>query len=202
MDKPEKVLTEEQLKEGISAVASGIMADVSRESHEIFGDWMEKAIGRHSYLDMTNPEHVKLIISLTIDSERHKFARFMAALKVPPSEREKFNKLVFLMEDYGFIERQIKAVYITKIGSSCSTDVSRWLLQRYRDYILTGEIPEKFEESYWTPEAGTLTEWLDFIETIPGLYYGRDIELFIEKRQVLTAQFDAYVKKTTEDNQK
>jgi hypothetical protein len=101
-------------------------------------------------------------------------------------DADKLYKLYPLYKNYQFIDNNL--LYFIKgiEGSCCSADKTRWLIQSYREYILTGAIPNMTieERCYWKPKFGTGEQWMELCEGIVGLLYGEPKKYFDSMKEL------------------
>lgn len=179
----------EDIKRAISDISDSFSREQDRENVLVFGNWIEKAVDKYPHLLAEKPETMNLMLQLTVEHEKSRFANMMVSTYYPNQERKISYLLSDLIENYDFYNEMIKSVYVPVTGSTCSTDVSRWLLKQYKTYLLTGEIFETPEENYWTPKAGKPSDWIAFIETLPWVRRGKKVDEFTALRTELINQF-------------
>lgn len=84
-------------------------------------------------------------------------------------------KLTDLVMNYGFFDNNLSELIKKKEGSACSVDKSRWLIRRWVKWMLKDEMPDMTieEKCYWKPHFGTGEQWIDYIEGLSSLLYGK-----------------------------
>ncbi len=82
-------------------------------------------------------------------------------------------RVVFLYLNYEFMERHIHTLITSREGIWYCTDKTSWILEKYKEYILTGQIPEMgTEEKFWMPGFGEFSDWADYCNSLFWLYHG------------------------------
>lgn len=87
------------------------------------------------------------------------------------------NKLTFLYLNYRFMENHVRNLIMNKEGSICCADKARWILEKYKNYILTGETVEMGKEiRFCTPGFGEFFDWVNYCDSLYHLFNGDPIE--------------------------
>jgi len=97
-------------------------------------------------------------------------------------------RLVFPYLNYEFLERNLDALITKREGLEgfwYSSDKIGWILEKYRDYILTGNIPDMgTSKESWIPSFGEFDDWKDYCDSLYFLYHGNP-EPYMEAYQRL-----------------
>ena len=89
------------------------------------------------------------------------------------SESVDQDKLVFLYLNYDFMENHIRNLIVSKEGSCCCADKTSWILEKYRNYILTGQkIDLGTEIKFWMPGFGEFSDWMRYCDSLYSLFHG------------------------------
>lgn len=104
----------------------------------------------------------------------------------PELEDNSFYRMSFLYQQYHFVELHLENFIEQNEGSPCSADKAKWILEQYRTYIISKEIPTfKVEKKdWWKPKFGTGEQWMNLCDSLQGLYYGKPIK-YLESIQSL-----------------
>ncbi|HDR7922569.1 hypothetical protein [Bacillus paranthracis] len=96
----------------------------------------------------------------------------------PELEGNSFYRMSFLYQHYQFIELHLENFIEQAEGSPCSTDKAKWIIENYRAFIISEEIPTfKVEKKdWWKPKFGTGEQWMNLCDSLQGLYYGKPIK--------------------------
>jgi hypothetical protein len=81
------------------------------------------------------------------------------------------NSLVFLFQNYGYLENQIKFVLDDFSYQGAICDKARWALRQWF-YYLTGKDTDEITERKWFhPNFGNANFWIQFCEVSMNIYY-------------------------------
>lgn len=167
-------MEDKELKEGLVNVMDSLLSGFKAESVNKYGDYALQLIEENKHLDIKNPEYFHLLKATSVD-EISDIILDEAITHLNPllTDRQTRSKVVFIYNHYDFIKQHLLALMTPREGSACSTDTTRWLTEQYRLHVLHDkceEIPE--ERKYWHPKAGEMSDWIEFMDTMIGLYYG------------------------------
>lgn len=100
----------------------------------------------------------------------------------------------FIYEQYSYLEQNIEKLCVKKESHSCSADKSRYILQMYLNYALTGEIPEDSlkKGEYWKPRFGTLEQWMNYCDGLYRLYFGNPDEYLFAYKRLLECAIEKF----------
>ncbi|WP_144537035.1 hypothetical protein [Bacillus thuringiensis] len=104
----------------------------------------------------------------------------------PELEDNSFYNISFLYKHYHFVELHLENFIEQNEGSPCSADKAKWILEQYRTFLISKEIPTfKVEKKdWWKPKFGTGEQWMNLCDSLQGLYYGKPIK-YLESIQAL-----------------
>ena len=167
----------------IKAVIGSLVDSIEREDEENSQELVEQLLS-DPMLDWKNPDTINCLYFF--QQNRH----IVPLLKrvYPEANRRHISKISFIYQHYDFLNHQVKGLVDLEMGM-CA-DKSRWLIQRYLNYVLTGEkvnipITEEPAHKYWHPDFGSADEWYEFMESIEEFYYG-NVTRFLKAYEVLS----------------
>ncbi|MFE8095228.1 hypothetical protein [Bacillus toyonensis] len=104
----------------------------------------------------------------------------------PELEDNSFYDISFLYKHYHFVELHLENFIEQAEGPPCSADKAKWILEHYRAFVISKEIPTfKVEKKdWWKPKFGTGEQWMNLCNSLQGLYYGKPIK-YLEAIQSL-----------------
>lgn len=187
-DEEENKLTKEEL-DGFMETLGESMENAHKEKvNKVFGDWIPKLLEANSYMDITNPEMFATVSVLNFDRMEDRLAKYaLQKLDVTPNHKN-YYKLLYVFIEYKKIERHLKSIYVKYEGGSCQTDKSRWLISAYTNYLITEVMPVRDEDesiSYTQTKKGSMNEWMSFIEAIPLMVHGTNVDDYLKARLLL-----------------
>lgn len=159
---------EDKMKNAFAAIFDSLCDAENDSIKKDFADKIDDMIkSNHMIKDM---ENFDVFINYKLDN----ILRFLVNELNPGIDRDKAQRLYFLYRHYQYLDSNLSGFVKTKEGSGCSVDKSRWLIKRYREYILDEKLPdmEREERCYWKPKFGTGQEWMDLCDGLVRLYYG------------------------------
>ena len=168
MDKIEKTTTEKAIGE----VIQSLFANLNTESREKYGEQVNEIFN-----SLTEKNNLKSMDNFHF-STTYEFEEILDLLlkKIYPNlTEEQFSKVSFIYLNHSFFKNQVHSLIKIMDGWVCSSDKTRWIMENYLHYVLTGKFEEKTngEKTYWEPLYGTSMEWMEFCEGVRFLYYGK-----------------------------
>ncbi len=167
----------------IKAVIGGLFEAFEREDEENSQDLVEQLLN-DPMLDWKNPDTINCLYFF--QQNRH----IVPLLKrvYPQANRAQISKISFIYQHYDFLNHQVNRLVDLEMGM-CA-DKSRWLIQRYLNYVLSGEkvdipITEEPAHKYWHPDFGTIDEWIEFMDSVEEFYYG-NVTRFLKSYEILS----------------
>ena len=159
-------MDKEQIKNAITSIANIFTAKSDKEADDIIA-------GSLNYIKENNiktPEDFDLIISHKINNCLKRLAVNIGDLE---SVNEK-NKAAFIYTNYMFLEQNIRQLCTQREGTCCCVDKSRYILEIYLKYVVSGEIPEfdPNKEKFYIPKFGTNEMWIAYCNGLYDLYFG------------------------------
>jgi len=132
----------------------------------------------NSKYELKNMEHYDVFIKYPLNCV---LREVVAGLNPEITDQHILLKLSFVYNKYNYFENNLAHLISSKEGGGCSIDKSRWIIQRYRDYIVEGTIPDMTieEKCYWKPAFGTGEQWMLFCKGLAELYCGNPKEYLI-----------------------
>lgn len=160
---------DDDIKYVFSSIFAGLLNANEQEIKEDFGNEIDKLI--NSEHDLKNVENYDLFINYQM---KKVLKSVIIGLNPEVIDRDKLSNLQFLYENHSFLKQNLASLISDKEGGSCSGDKSRWLIERYREYILEGAIPDMTieEKCFWKPHFGTGEQWMTFCDGLMDLHSG------------------------------
>lgn len=158
----------DDIKQAIGAMFDALISGSDNEAKENYGDKIKELAKIEHLKDM---EDYSCLIEFKIDEI---LRQVVSELNKEVTDRNKIFELYFLYKNYQYIDNNLSNLVRKKEGSSCCVDKSRWLIKRYREYILNGTIPDMTinEKCYWKPHFGTGQQWMNLCEGLDHFYCG------------------------------
>ena len=152
-------------------VFDSILCSVEKESESLYGDKVNKLIDMHGE-KLLDVEMFDILIGYEYDNIVELCIKRLYADK---DIKQGMYKLIFLYKNYKFISYQLRELMIAKEGMACCADKTRWLVNRFKNYIVNSEVPDMtiHKKCYWKPSFGTGEEWMNFCDSLIDLYYGK-----------------------------
>lgn len=95
-------------------------------------------------------------------------------------EKELYDKekYIFVYSNYDFLNSNIECLIAMKEGNPYSQDKTRFIINVFLNYTITGEIlnfkcEEDEDKKYQIPKFGTMEEWVGFCGGVYELYHGQ-----------------------------
>lgn len=157
---------EMELKNVIQGLANCALANSEREYH----DFANQAI---RLLPNADVETLSTLIEYPLTQAYEQvLIRFAPEAK---ENRKLRNALKAWSSIYEIIGDLVAEVHGT---IACCKDCSRWIANRYIDYVAAGKLPDMTidEKCYYKPDFGSAEDWMRLCDEIVNLYYGRATE--------------------------
>ena len=148
------------------------------------------ASAKQSKIDISNPEEYDLFIVQPVNRVLKLMSKGLRDNKFEKN-KSKANS-VYLK--YDFLSGHIENLCDLKDGSSCRADKSRYILNAYLEYCITGEIPSLDMESdhYWIPKFGDTKLWMEFCDSLLHMYHGYPEEYLKCYKKLIDAERRTY----------
>lgn len=168
-------------KKTISNVFDSILDQSQKETLEKFPELKTQLLG---VVDKS-PEEFNLEVYYAIDG----ILRSIVSEAIKKSAWDKkTSAILFIYENYHFVESNIQKFIEIREGHSCEADKSRWLIKSLVKYYSKGEkIDMRIgKKCFWKPHFWTAKQWITLFDALVGLYYGNFNEymLFLQKNWV------------------
>lgn len=168
------------MKEELEGVMNALVDGIQKESEEKHGDYVQEILKEYHYLDVKNPEHFNLLLSQTTEQQEELLVAVATDhIELAPKEKEKYE---FVYLHYDFIERHLETIVLDIEGLACSADKTRWLIDTYLQYMVTGEVPTVEKRNYWHPFNLNIEAWMKWIDSMYQLYYHSDISSYCQSK--------------------
>lgn len=161
------------MKQAIGNIFDSLMADSKREAEsDPFYEFINE---RKDWLD--DPDTANTMI----------FFPFKNIIRAFVNKKYKSDNhmIQLIYSEWGFFENHVRELTTKFQGSTCCADRSRTILRKYIDYSLTGELPVWDSEKYSHPKVGSPAHWMEFIEGLSHLYYGRPDKYLFALKQLM-----------------
>lgn len=160
----------ENLTDTLDKIISSILTG-EEEKHAKAAKFITNKLKRSPY-ELNKPEvfHTMAIFPLNMMLEQ-----VAAQFHEPAQIKDKY-KASFIYLHYDFMEHNIETLLKTITKTSCCiTDKSRFLLEQFLKYSITGDVPDfkPDPKHYEIPKFGTPSEWMDYCDGVYYLYHGR-----------------------------
>lgn len=98
------------------------------------------------------------------------------------------DSIKFLYLNYAYMKCNIERLIVQREGMCCCVDKSRHILEAYKDYLTTGELPEiNDKRQYFVFNFGTYKQWFNLCKGLLNLYYGNPKDYMIAYKELLEA---------------
>lgn len=184
-----KKVTTEQLIQVIGALGDAFNRDAELKHSAACANYIKE------YGEMLlDPENFGLLVTFDLEQLQdilsHNLISAEQNTKGVTYTQEQFHALQQLMMNYATIEQQLDVLIVKYEGSPCSADKTRYILNLYRDFIVTGEEPSFGERChYWIPKKGTCEAWLNFTKSISPFLHGQ-VDEYFKTRDILVSQLE------------
>lgn len=177
-------IMDNEMEKCITSLFKALSENSKEETNKLFGEAISHA--QKSKVKINNPESFDCFINHKLQ----KGIKLLASTLHEPSVCKDKNKPNFIYANYSFLESHIKALCQLREGSSCCADKSRYIMSVYLKYSITGEIPEfnPNTEEYYKPNFGTSELWIDYCNSLYGLYYGCTKEYFVTYQALIQCE--------------
>lgn len=139
---------------------------------------------------LNNPEYFYYSFNFKLERSIRAIIKYFNTNKEVKDE-SKFN---FIYRNYNFLKGHLEDLLVLRTGHSCSADKSRFIINMYVEYTITGLIPD-FDpevEHYWIPTFGDYKDWMDFCDSLYELFYGKPNNYFIAYKKLLEKEIRRY----------
>ncbi|MFW5962177.1 MAG: hypothetical protein ACOCQR_01000 [bacterium] len=166
-------MNQDSLKKTVTSIFDALINSTEEETKKEHLDRIQELVTNNEK-DLTKLDYWHLFIDYKLDN----ILRECVKTLYPNLNFEQISALYFLHKNYTFMESHLENLIMKKEGGACRADKSAWLLERYKNYILTKKLPDMSVEDrcYWKPRFGTSQQWIDFCENLRRLYYGNPEE--------------------------
>lgn len=165
----------EEIKNVLNALFQGIVADNQKEVKEQCGDSIQQLLSAYGerIKDMKN-------FDLYINNDVENVLESVVQALNPNVPKDNWYKVLFIYTNFGFIERNIREYITKREGFSCCADKSNWLIRAYKEYLVTGTLPDMTigEKCFWKPHFGTGQQWVDLCDGLIHFHYGKPEQYF------------------------
>ena len=174
-----------EIKNVLSSIFDGLINAEESETKKGFSDKIESLV--NSKYDLKDMEEYDVFIKYPLGNV---LRAVVAGLNPEITDRNKISKLFFIYDNYNYIDRSLANLISEKEGGGCSVDKSRWIIKMYREYIITGVIPnmEIRDKCYWKPRYGTGEQWMFFCGGLMNLYHGDPKEYLLSLMSLKSAE--------------
>jgi hypothetical protein len=185
-------------KKEINKVINSLASVIHKDSLSASSEFVNNMLQLMNKDTMTNPEMFNLFVCYPCNSQINNLIETINTLyeKSDKVSGKNLSKFVFLFKNYTYLERHIEELVTSKSGTSaCSCDIARYLLKNvYLHYLKTDVILDMKvnEEKYYKPSFGTNDEWIDYIESLRDLFYGKTEKYFISYKKMLDSKIRKY----------
>lgn len=161
---------EKDIKNVIETLFDGLKKSTNEEIDRDYGQRIKEVVSTNIEL-FQDLEKFNVFINYKLDN----ILEVCIAEANPSIDSNKIEKLCFLYKNYNFIEYNLEFLIKKYEGWICSADKTRWLVDRYHEYIVKDAIPDmnRSEKCYWKPCFGSGELWMNFCESLFDLYYGQ-----------------------------
>lgn len=173
MDNNDKVNPEE-LAKALESIFGNMLESDKKETKNLYGEFIEELIDENKDL-IEDAEDFDVFVNYQINKVLEVYLEEILKKEIKEvQDTRKIYDILFLYKNYGFLERNVKKLIVLKEGSPCSADKSRWILRSYKNFLISGTIPDMGDkkECYWKPKFGTGEKWVEFCESLVRLHSG------------------------------
>ncbi|MCU7667818.1 hypothetical protein [Bacillus thuringiensis] len=171
------------MKEKLAQTINALSDAFQIESEQKYAAWAESIVKEYDFLDIQKPEEFSLLLSQTLDEQADLLVHI--ALSHIDMDSKKKHKIEFTYLQYQFIERHLESIILPFEGLSCSTDKTRWLIDTYIEYLISSNLPTVEEKKFWHPKHGGVGEWMEWIDSMYDLYYGKFEQYAVIKHKIM-----------------
>ena len=174
-------MDDKDIQNTIGMIFESLISARNTEIQDVYGELLDKM---STNLPLDNANEFSALVTHPINEILSHL--IMSVNPNLPSE-ERADDLQFLYLQYDFLKYHLDRIMVQKEGSPCSSDKVYWLLYVYKLYLSTETVPDMTidKKTYWKPHFGTGKQWMSFIESLEGLYYGKPEKYLINYHELL-----------------
>ncbi len=106
-----------------------------------------------------------------------------------PHDINNLSTIKFLYLNYNFMKNNIEKLIVRREGSCCCADKSRHILNMYKEYLISGYVPElNNERHYWVFNFGEYKDWIDLCEGLIHMYYGNNQKYLLAYKKLIESE--------------
>lgn len=181
----------DSIETAIKDIVTCILSNDEKEINEKYKEIIQEFI-RSGY-DLKNAETFDVMIRFQIDNIMN---LLISSLNPEISSSKNKDAVQFLFLHYSYLNENIEKLISKKEGHACSADKSRHLLEMYKEYLLTGNIPElENQKHFWIFSFGTYPMWFDFCDSLWYLYYGNPSKYLTAYKNLLECKSRVFRRK-------
>jgi len=162
-------------KEEIGKILTNLGNNLEKESEDKHAKWVDSIVQEYDFLDIEKPEEFSLLVDLNFSEQTNVLAKKATdrLFETHLFDDKLKHRIMFIYIHYSFIERHLESL-LSLEGIACIRDKTRWLIQLYKDYLVSGEMPKEVErDQYWLPNEGKMEEWINWIDSMYALFFGK-----------------------------
>lgn len=169
-------MNKNEINEGLELIINSLVKNKNNENKKYIENILEKI--KNSNYNVDKPEKFNFFLNIKLDNILKQISK--SFYNIENDKIKDYNKPSFIFTKYDFLEKNIRKLCILREGNSCCADKSRFILNMYFKYSLTGEIPnfDPLIEEYYIPKFGTYKEWIELCDGLYKLYYGETEKYF------------------------
>lgn len=159
----------EKLEQTLINIFNTICSESEEEALHIFRNSIYNI--KHSKKELKDPENFNAIVQYRLNQGMRELIKSFYESSTCNDQ----NKVIFIYENYTFLELHIENLCFTKGCSSCRGDKSRYILNIYLNYAITGKISnwDPTSNHYWIPKFGDSSMWIAYCNSLYELFYGK-----------------------------
>ena len=168
-------MKKEELKKAMTTIFDSIISDVKAESQS--NPLFDFILSNKEWIG--DPEEMDIMIN-------HKFKNIIEEC-VSQTYNSEDHIIGMIYTNWGLFDNNVTELTTRLEGSGCCADRGRTIVKSYIGYKITGNLPV-WDDNYGSPKKGTPLQWMNFIEGIANLYYGRPDKYLMAFKELIAQQ--------------
>lgn len=130
-------------------------------------EWRLSVADKYKHLDIKQPYLFNLLVTDELDNKAEYLYSWLFLEKM---DAARYHKLEFVYVKYTFVSSHVERLIRQFEGVACCGDKTRWIINKYIDYIRDAKIPSHVP-CWYVPQRDPVL-WFAWIDTMAQLYYG------------------------------
>ncbi|MDF2880231.1 MAG: hypothetical protein K0R54_788 [Clostridiaceae bacterium] len=180
----------ENIEEALKGMFQSLLESENRKVNKNYGEMINKLI--NSGYDIEELDTFNVMVSYQIEQILEMVVANLCK-NIDAGNNE--YKLKFIYLKYSYLSNNIEKLISLREGGCCCSDKTRHILEEYKEYLVTGNIPEvNNERHFWIPNFGTYNNWFELLDSLIALYYGSPTNYIYAYKNLLESELRNIVK--------